>query len=889
MGCNCGKKKNNACGMTPEVVEIINEECPVLFHKVTISADRGDDSPESPVAPTNGQYRNALVVYEATNHKYIYSSDGIYTRVDNDAKMFDELLGRPKYNGEEMTHETDIPSVEQLRSDMEMADDALGDRIDDANASIAAEAEARDNADQSLSAQITSVSGDIEAEAEARRAADLGLSQDIIQEANTRSQNDTRIDAALAEEATTRGIQDATIMAELEQEIQDRQDAIDDVQAELNRDYINDLEMKANASSVTFIEDKINPVTGVTSQERDVIPTASSTTAGTISAAEFNSITDSQEKIEALLGGAVAITGLPANPTQAQLTTAWEQETGRDELINRASIYDVTNSKVWTYYTNVSSWEAASAGGSVTVSQFTNSSLGTIKGSTLDGNVSANADGTGSVAGWSTLVNTVAGKASQSDMSQARTDITNIQGDIITINTALSGKANIADVPTKTSELTNDTNYVSDSNYVHTDNNFTTVEKTNVANNTAAVSSMQPKVTKLDDTAVRLVADKTIPNNADLNTVQYLAVGNYVCSTTNVAQTLQNSPTNVAFRMEVYNANEISYNNETTKTWCYRWRKIVDLNGKIFYQNSNTDATANDWTFYPWHEIAQKDDIPTTYSALVPDTRIPANSDLNSVTYLYPGRYYIASYNDATTIAHVPVMAAMMIETLVPCSTTYGDESTDAWLIRVQRAQDGNGRVYYRYVNAGGTVGQYTYGEWKKLATTDEAGGDVRVGDVLSQPNDVAYVDTQNIIDGAVTAGKVDFSTMEPVVLYSTSSTSSAGTSQTLNWTELADDIDNYRFLIINFMSPQQNYTSGFRDNIIRVAGLKTGRTVGLQNFGWGSGAAAQFEWARLDTNSTGLTVSYAGVLRTGSSQGPNTAQTYTQQPVRIRAIYGIK
>lgn len=1229
MGCDCGKKKNNTCGMTPEVVEIINEECPVLFHKVTISADRGDDSPESPVAPTNGTYRNALVVYEATNHKYIYSSDGIYTRIDNDAKMFNELLGRPKYNGEEMTSETDIPSVEQLRSDMEMADEALGDRIDDANASIAAEAEARDNADQSLSAQITSLSGDIEAEAEARRAADLGLSQDIIQEANTRSQNDTRIDAALAEEATTRGIQDATIMAELEQEIQDRQDAIDGVQAELNRNYINDLEMETSASSVTFIEDKINPVTGVISQERDVIPTASSTTAGTISAAEFNSITDSQEKIEALLGGAVAITGLPANPTQVQLTTAWEQETGRDELINRASIYDVTNSKVWTYYTNVSSWEAASAGGSVTVSQFTNSSLGTIKGSVLDGNVSANADGTGSVAGWSTLVNNVAGKASQSDMSQAQTDITNIQGDITTINTTLAGKANIADVPTKTSELTNDTNYVSDSNYVHTDNNFTTIEKTNVANNTAAVSSMQPKVTKLDDTAVRLVADKTIPNDADLNTIEYLAVGNYVCSTNTGAQSLSNCPVDQAFRMEVYNATSTTYNDETTGTWRYRWRKITDLSGASWYQSANSGSTAGQWTYYDWIQVPKMTDLPTRTSQLTNDTdnstaqangtgiavdcvngddsndgtnahplktltavfkhisngqkhawitfmsngtytlqnnlvgggsavwaegchigfgvkddtitdilidnlqtlrlenstlEIPQANALtvsfaravrlsnslfessaqtvfqgglsaygsvihasspmstvngskaefsNCIIRLLGGTYSNQANNNGVFVARncvCEICGSTTNNLLEPVAKTGGGEGitasvntatglisftgtgADSWsnpfydqaislpagtytlsidrtipirtmfkaivgqttvvdqeiaagskTVTFTTAQDatsirlwfagtqdvttddiqfraqlhagssttpwqspwrgtfiiddkqtnpynsmafvssdvrfldypkfsvvssGNKAVflnqsttqnYNQLLSSGLSENQIRNSDsqldytgdrvtavlegtqaadgsrtWNQVNAIKQyvdanGGGDVHVGDVLSQPNDVAYVGTQNLIDGAVTAGKIDFSTMEPVVLYSTSSTSSAGTSETLSWADLSEDIDNFRFLIINFMSPQSNYTSGFKDNIIRAAGLKAGRTVDLQNFGWGSGANAQFEWARLDTNSTGLTVSYAGVLRTGSSQGPNTAQTYTQQPVRIRAIYGIK
>lgn len=47
-------------------------------------------------------------------------------------------------------------------------------------------------------------------------------------------------------------------------------------------------------------------------------------------------------------------------------------------------------------------------------------------------------------------------------------------------NVTLVGDKSLSDlgVPTKTSELTNDSNFVSDANYVHTDNNFTTAEKT---------------------------------------------------------------------------------------------------------------------------------------------------------------------------------------------------------------------------------------------------------------------------------------------------------------------------------------------------------------------------------------------------------------------------
>jgi hypothetical protein len=48
----------------------------------------------------------------------------------------------------------------------------------------------------------------------------------------------------------------------------------------------------------------------------------------------------------------------------------------------------------------------------------------------------------------------------------ASTDITN-----------WNNKANTSDIPTATSDLTNDSNFVSDSSYVHTDNNYTTAEK----------------------------------------------------------------------------------------------------------------------------------------------------------------------------------------------------------------------------------------------------------------------------------------------------------------------------------------------------------------------------------------------------------------------------
>ena len=61
-------------------------------------------------------------------------------------------------------------------------------------------------------------------------------------------------------------------------------------------------------------------------------------------------------------------------------------------------------------------------------------------------------------------------------------------------NALLNNKANISDIPSKTSDLTNDSDFVSDSNYVHTDNNYTTTDKNIVGNVTSNLANKVDKV-----------------------------------------------------------------------------------------------------------------------------------------------------------------------------------------------------------------------------------------------------------------------------------------------------------------------------------------------------------------------------------------------------------
>lgn len=173
----------------------------------------------------------------------------------------------------------------------------------------------------------------------------------------------------------------------------------------------------ANASTVVETVEKLNPTSGTTSSVENSLPVATATDAGIMTPAIYNSITTNTGNIQAILNGSVAVSGMPASPTQQQVTDAWMTATGLTALINRASVYDTTNNKVWTYYTNTNTWLAATNTTQVSINTWTNSSEGVILGSEADGQIYAEDDGTGSVNGWDALKSAVNGKIDAADLA----------------------------------------------------------------------------------------------------------------------------------------------------------------------------------------------------------------------------------------------------------------------------------------------------------------------------------------------------------------------------------------------------------------------------------------------------------------------------------------
>lgn len=240
-----------------------------------------------------------------------------------------------------------------------------------------------------LQAQVDELSAELDGEEETRHNADVALSNRITEEKNARIQSDNALGDRLT---TVEGIASTALQP-----------------ASIDQVVMTDLSLNNNTSTTTVQLDaaKKNLLSGATSTKNIALPVASSQQAGVMNSATFDAVTQNKDMIEALTNGAVAISGLPASPTQAEITTAWKNETGFTDLINRASVYDVTNNKVWTYYTNDQTWHATTNTTQVVINTFTNSSEGTIKGSTNIGQVFAESNGTGSVNGWDNLSNAV--------------------------------------------------------------------------------------------------------------------------------------------------------------------------------------------------------------------------------------------------------------------------------------------------------------------------------------------------------------------------------------------------------------------------------------------------------------------------------------------------
>lgn len=169
-----------------------------------------------------------------------------------------------------------------------------------------------------------------------------------------------------------------------------------------DKNLMNELAISANNDNVTLDKSYINLSTEDTSSESINMPLANDTTAGLMSKADYAQIRDNTAKIEQLEGQNIRLLYTTSeNPTSSQIEQFVKDSgyTDSSQWIYIGVVVQNTN-HIWRYYSNTFEWKDI---GADTVNIFTNEIAGIIKGSSTDGKVYAETDGTGSVYGWDAL------------------------------------------------------------------------------------------------------------------------------------------------------------------------------------------------------------------------------------------------------------------------------------------------------------------------------------------------------------------------------------------------------------------------------------------------------------------------------------------------------
>lgn len=127
-------------------VDCKKNACKCGIKKVFLPAALGDDSAKSPIAPKNGAYCNAIVVYEANDHVYIYSTEGIPTLITVEGGSSEEAI-------EELTRRLNREIL-----DRGAADNVLQGEIADKQNKLTAGANITIDSDNEISATDTTYS-----------------------------------------------------------------------------------------------------------------------------------------------------------------------------------------------------------------------------------------------------------------------------------------------------------------------------------------------------------------------------------------------------------------------------------------------------------------------------------------------------------------------------------------------------------------------------------------------------------------------------------------------------------------------------------------------------------------------------------------------------------
>lgn len=215
---------------------------------------------------------------------------------------------------------------------------------------------------------------------------------------------------------------------------------------------INSVNITGNAESITHIATKIDGTT-----EEDALPIASEVKAGILSATSYKAFSDGiaglRQDMNALQDGSkiYELTGLTINATSSEITTKFVATYGQDKLKAGITAVQYDIGAQWKY--TGTSWIIV--GNTVPVA--TNSSIGVVQGSTVDGQIFVETSGKMSLNGYDTIKADINNK--QSQLTTAQLEAVNSGINAVKVEQIETNKNAIA---TANENITQNTNDIAD-------------------------------------------------------------------------------------------------------------------------------------------------------------------------------------------------------------------------------------------------------------------------------------------------------------------------------------------------------------------------------------------------------------------------------------------
>lgn len=194
-------------------------------------------------------------------------------------------------------------------------------------------------------------------------------------------------------------------------------------------DSVIELTDKVNGSTVTIVGNKNS---GASTEV--ILPVSSRLQAGVMNSATYATLDELGNRVTALESNTVTyLVTLPNdNPTQAEINSAYQTAypTAPFPPNDGTTVIDQGKQLFYRYVKNGNLWIKTTG---FTISQWTNDTLGTVKGSTTPGQIQAETDGTGSLVGYDAIISNIS--TAENNINALTTRVSNAESSVTSLTT----------------------------------------------------------------------------------------------------------------------------------------------------------------------------------------------------------------------------------------------------------------------------------------------------------------------------------------------------------------------------------------------------------------------------------------------------------------------